>query len=247
MHMRKALLLESPSASSSLARLLESVQFEVDRPAKKAWGIEIAGATRDRYDLVLVDLNIPHTSGVALIEQLREHNDVPVVFAVDGVRFKKHEKDLELLFAQPSVDWVRTPIDDTEFRFRINRATVRAPKAIETWNVPELRSDVSGRLDATLVADYFGWTLTNLSRALGRSVQAVHKTPDAVAVQPHLEKLERAALLGRRLVSADRPGFRKWLNTPSPELDGEKPAELLLKQPEVVVQWLEDAALGHPA
>jgi hypothetical protein len=48
-------------------------------------------------------------------------------------------------------------------------------------------------------------------------------------------------------VSADRPGFRKWLNTPSPDLDGEKPAELLLKQPDVVVQWLEDAALGHPA
>jgi hypothetical protein len=98
-----------------------------------------------------------------------------------------------------------------------------------------------------LVADYFGWTLTKLSRALGRSVQAVHKTPDAVALQQHLEKLERAVLLGRRLVSADRPGFRKWLNTPSPDLDGEKPAELLLKQPDVVVQWLEDAALGHPA
>ena len=166
MHMRKALLLESPSASSSLAQLLESVQFEVERPTKKTWGIEIA-ASRARYDLVLVDLNMPHSSGVALLEQLRDHSDVPVVFAVDGVHFKKHEKDLELLFAQPSVDWVRTPIDDTEFRFRINRATARAPKAIETWNVPELRSDVSGRLDATLVADHFGWTLTKLSRALG--------------------------------------------------------------------------------
>jgi DNA-binding response OmpR family regulator len=247
MHMRKALLLESPSASSSLAPLLESVQFEVARPARKAWGIEIAGASRSRYDLVLVDLNVPRTSGVALLEQLREHSDVPVVFAVDGVRFKKHEKDLELLFAQPSVDWVRTPIDDTEFRFRINRATARAAKRIETWNVLELRSDDSGRLDASLVADYFGWTLTTLGRALGRSVQAVHKTPDAVAIQPYLEKLERTVLLGRRLVSADRPGFRKWLNTPSPDLDGEKPAELLLKQPNVVVQWLEDAALGHPA
>jgi DNA-binding response OmpR family regulator len=251
MQIHKALLVESPSVTKSMAGLLERVGFAVERPAKTAKAFETAG--RSRYDLVLVDLNMPRTSGVTLLdtsvmlEQLRKHSDVPVLFAMDGTGFKKHEKELEVLFAQPSVDWVRTPVNDSEFRFRISRATTRAPKPIATWNVPELRSDASGRLHATLVAEYFGWTLTNLSRSLGRSVQAVHKTPDAAALQAHLEILERTVLLARRLVSADRPAFRKWLNTPSPDLDEQKPGEVLLKKPNVVVHWLEDAALGHPA
>jgi hypothetical protein len=112
--------------------------------------------------------------------------------------------------------------------------------------MPELRSDSSGRLNAAKVACHFGWTLTTLSRALGASVQAVHKTPDAPRLQASLEKLERAALLARRSVGAKPSTLRKWLNTPMPDLDGTKPGEVLLKDPDVVVQWLEDAALGQP-
>jgi CheY-like chemotaxis protein len=196
---------------------------------------------------LVVDLNMSNAAGMQLVKQLSRHRDVPVVFAGDRARLRQHGKRLEAVLAQAGVDWVSTPIDDTELRLRINRATARTAKVIETWSVGELRSDASGRLDAALIAKHLGWKLTDLSRALGRSVQAVHKTPDAPALQQRLEKLERAVLLARRLVSADAVEFRKWLNTPSPDLDEQKPGELLLEKPDVVVQWLEDAALGHPA
>ena len=58
--------------------------------------------------------------------------------------------------------------------------------------------------------------------------------------------LERAALLARRSVGTKPSTLKKWLNTPILDLDGEKPGDLLLTEPDVVVQWLEDAALGQP-
>ena len=111
----------------------------------------------------------------------------------------------------------------------------------------ELRSDSSGRLDAKSVANHFGWSLAALSHALRSSVQAVHKTPDSKRLQKRLEKLERAALLLRRYLGSDGPTLRKWLNTRVADLDGARPGELLLKDPDVVVQWLEDVALGQPS
>jgi len=38
-----------------------------------------------------------------------------------------------------------------------------------------------------------------------------------------------------------------WSSMPTARWPDRRLAELLLKKPDVVVQWLEDAALGHPA
>jgi DNA-binding response OmpR family regulator len=230
------------------AELLAAQKFEVEQPAKRTWAAKLRGATRANYDLVLVDLNMPKASGAEIVEQLGKSGEVTsVVIVGDSKDLLRHEHELGPLLARPGFDWVRAPVDVAEFRLRINRAAARAAPAIEAWSMPELRSDASGRLDATRIARHFGWTLTTLSRALGASIQAVHKTPDARALQNRLEKLERAALLARRSVSAKPSALRKWLNTPMPDLDGAKPGDVLLAEPEVVVQWLEDAALGQPA
>lgn len=244
--MHKALLFGSLH-EGAYAKLL-AAHFEVERPAKKTWAAKLSAATRANYDLVLVDLSIPTASGAEIVERLgRSGAAASVVIVGESKDFLRHEQGLERLLARPGVDWVRTPIDVEEFRFRVDRATARSAPAMETWSMSELRCDASGRLDATRIARYFGWTLSALSRALGASIQAVHKTPDARGLQKRLEKLERAALLAKRCVSATPSALRKWLNTPMPQLDGEKPGDVLLVDPDAVVQWLEDAALGQPA
>jgi DNA-binding response OmpR family regulator len=230
------------------ADLLAAQRFVVDQPEKKAWAAKLRGATRANYDLVLIDLNMPKTTGAELVEQLGNTYETPSVVIVCEIKnMLSHEHQFAPLFARPGFEWVRAPVDEEEFRFRVRRATARAARSMETWSMPELRSDASGRLDAAKIARHFGWTLTTLSRALGASVQAVHKTPDAQGLQARLERLERAALLARRSVGAKPSMFRKWLNTPMPDLDQAKPGDVLLDEPDVVVQWLEDAALGHPA
>ncbi len=258
---RKAFLLGGSSHRKALEPLLAAQSFTMERPEAKRVGNILKLFARDHRHLLLVDLDMPRTSGADLVERLKKaaQTPVPLVFLSNTAHFEQHEKALESLLAKPDVDWVRTPIDHVEFRLRVSRVTTHAPirakalvkvtalPAIQGWTLPELRSDSTGRLDATRVAQHFGWSLSDLSRGLHRSVQAVHKTPDAPSLQPKLEELERAALLARRLVTANPAELRKWLNTPSPDLDRERPGTMLLTKPAIVVQWLEDAALGHPA
>jgi len=245
--MRKALLLGSQASLKFLERPLATQSFEIECPARTKWRdvLKLTGAVR--CELLLIDLNMPRTSGVQIVGQLRKLHKVPMMFIGSSDRLAQYEKELEPLLAQAGADWISTPVREAEFRLRVKKVAARAAPEIATWNVPELRSDSSGRVDATLIAEHFGWKLTELSNALGRSVQAVHKTPDAPTLQKRLEKLERTALLARRLVSDKPSDLLKWLNTPSPDLDEEKPGKLLLENPDVVVQWLEDAASGHPA
>src|ERR1700687_2008953 len=246
MTMRKALLLGSQASLKLLERPLARQRFEGEWPARTKWRdvLKLTGAAR--CELLVIDLNMSRTSGVQIVGQLQKLHKVPMMFIGNSDRLAQYEKELEPLLAQADVDWVSTPVREDEFRLRVKKVAAGTAPAIVTWNVPELRSDSSGRLDATLIAEYFGWKLTELSNALGRSVQAVHKTPDAPALQKRLEKLERTALLARRLVSDKPSDLRKWLNTPSPDLDEEKPGKLLLEDPDVVVQWLEDAGSGQP-
>jgi DNA-binding response OmpR family regulator len=245
--MKKALFLGSQAKLKPLEGVLADQSFEVQRPAKNKFAEILKLGAAARCDLVLVDLDVVTASGTKIVEQLRKRGKVPVVLMGHNDDFVQYEKELEPLLAKEFVEWVTMPLQAAELGRRIKKVSARSAPAIETWSVPELRSDRSGRLDAARVAKHFGWTLTKLSHALGSSVQAVHKTPDAPGLQKRLEKLERAALLAQRLVSGKPAEFRKWLNTPSVDLDEEKPGELLLEDPGVVVQWLEDAALGHPA
>ncbi|MGA7121460.1 MAG: hypothetical protein WBY94_15250, partial [Polyangiaceae bacterium] len=153
------------------AEQLAAQKFEVEQPVRKAWAAKLRGATRAKYDLVLVDLQMPKLAGAEIVQQLgKSGSDVTsVVIVGDSKDLQRHERELGPLLARPGFDLVRAPIDVAEFRLRINRAAAHAARAAEMWSMPELRSDKSGRLDATFIARHFGWTLTSLSRALGAS------------------------------------------------------------------------------
>ena len=66
----------------------------------------------------------------------------------------------------------------------------------------------NGNISAERVAKLFGVSLSELANWLGRSRQAVSKTPDADSLQPSLGFFERVARL-RVVVKADE-AFRKW-------------------------------------
>jgi hypothetical protein len=241
--MRKALLVEGPASSKSLARMLEQAPCEVERFSPK----DISSITHrgiNPTEEAFVVLNAP-LSGATLRHALVElkRKAIPVLLTGTPNGWKKLEKQMHDFADDPNVDLLRTPVNATELRFRISRLTKGKPLAF--W--PALRSDGSGRIDANLVAEYLGWTLTRLSQALKSPVKTVHKTPDARSLQQRLEVFERIILLSQRLLTTDPVVFRKWLNTPSSDLDNARPGDVLLTKPDVVLGWLEDAALGHPS
>lgn len=102
----------------------------------------------------------------------------------------------------------------------------------------------AGRLSAALVADAFGLAVAELSKILGKTRQAVSKTPDAASLQGGLHQFERIARLKAVLPSDD---FKKWLNMPRPEMDGLSPLEVVREgNASKVADFVEHMLTGVP-
>jgi hypothetical protein len=104
----------------------------------------------------------------------------------------------------------------------------------------------TGRLSAEPIAELFGISKSELARLLGRTPQALWKTPDAEAIQLELGYFEKAARL--RLMLKDSTRFRKWLRTPNPSLEGKAPLDLIReKRWQVLADFVDDILAGTPA
>ena len=103
----------------------------------------------------------------------------------------------------------------------------------------------SGNLSAAAVAKVFGISISQLAGWLGRTRQALSKTPDADLLQNELAYFERVARL-RALIPKD--GFVKWLRMPNSQLDGNPPLEILAAgKGQVVSDLVDDMLAGAPA
>jgi hypothetical protein len=103
----------------------------------------------------------------------------------------------------------------------------------------------SGKLSAQAVANAFRVTLSELAGWLGRSRQAINKTPDADSLQDGLSFFERVARL-RTVLSKD--DFLKWLRMRNRALDDKQPLELLASgKGQVVADLVDDMLTGAPA
>jgi len=103
----------------------------------------------------------------------------------------------------------------------------------------------NGNLSAESIAKAFGVSLSQLADWLGRTRQALNKTPDADSLQNQLSFFERVARL-RAVIPSD--GFQKWLRIPNPELDDKTPLDLLANtERQVVADLVDDMLTGAPA
>jgi len=103
----------------------------------------------------------------------------------------------------------------------------------------------NGNLSADRVAKLYGVPLSQLAGWLGRTKQAVGKTPDADSLQAALGYFERVARL--RLLTKGDAEFRKWLRTPHELLDHAPPLELMAKgEWQALVDYVENILTGTP-
>jgi hypothetical protein len=103
----------------------------------------------------------------------------------------------------------------------------------------------NGKLSAEAVADAFGLKLSQLARWLGRTRQALNKTPDADSLQDELAFFERVARLRAVLPKGE---FLKWLRMPNAELEDKKPLEVLASgQRQIMADLVDDMLTGAPA
>lgn len=105
--------------------------------------------------------------------------------------------------------------------------------------------EANGNLSAARIAKVFGTSLSQLADWLGRSKQAVSKTPDADSLQAELAYFERVARL--RMMLDGNAEFRKWLRMPHELLQNKSPLDLMDKRRwQMVADYVEDALTGAP-
>lgn len=102
----------------------------------------------------------------------------------------------------------------------------------------------SGNLSAERVAKLFGTSLSQLAGWLGRSRQAVSKTPAAESLQNDLAFFERVARMRAVMTPAQ---FRQWLRTPSDLLQNRSPLDLMAQgEWQLMADYVDDALAGAP-
>ena len=219
--METLLALSSPQKTQKLSQRLQ-------REVARVSGIkDLLRRLEDEEPLlVIVDIASRSLSGKRRVAQLRGKVRRDHLVLVDDLANLDPSRLLNALEAKPA----RKPVA------RRRAARLR----------PELHNPESGRIDAKQVAGFFGLSLNRLAKAIGRSPQSVHKTPDSVSLQKSLGLFVRIATALIALFGSEGDG-RIWLNTPNPDLDNTQPLELIEQgQGEIVAELLEDALLGHP-
>ena len=131
-----------------------------------------------------------------------------------------------------------------------NRRTPPRPSPLDAIQaVIEATADLresGGNLSARKIADLYDIKMAELARLLGRTPQALSKTPNADAIQNDLAYFERIARLRLRLKDDD--SFRKWLRMKNDELDGHTPLEVLkMKKWQELADFVDDMLTGAPA
>lgn len=132
----KILLLEDDLLfAETLMDLLEDEDFEVIHAPN---GQEALDRTfEEKFDLYLLDINVPLINGVTLLGELRESSDnTPAIFLTS-------HKDKEMLkngFLSGADDYITKPFDNDELLLRIH-AIIRRLKPIKNECIEELCHD----------------------------------------------------------------------------------------------------------
>ncbi len=135
---------------------------------------------------------------------------------------------------------------DHKLRIKSERSSDQGPSAFLKHLVPQLHNPKTGRIDSAKVSEMFAVPLNHVAEMLNAKPAAVHKTPDAPALQEKLGHLERitAGLLN---LAGSQEGLRMWLKSPNQDLDEKIPLDLLRAgRAEVIESLLEDVLLGQP-
>lgn len=116
----------------------------------------------------------------------------------------------------------------------------------DTDSTKMLFNQKSQRLDLKRVAKLFGLTARRLAGIIEVPPSTADKTPDSKIIHEKLLPFERIA---RALAELDdnEAAFRRWLNTPNPELSDFTPLQVIEKgKADAVADMVSSALLGQP-
>ena len=204
---------------------------------------------KNRFDLVLADIQMPRLSGATAIRKLKTvSHDVTLVLLTSEAPAAVCE------FLEPGV-FLRSfdDLKEGDLQQMVEKSKRTAVGALRK-EVPlarhvllALHDPETGRLDAKRIAAYLGVSLSSLAVVTGRSVAAIHKAPAANSVQEALGPIARTiSLLSEVFESKEH--IQAWLHSPHADLGNQSPMRLILGgHADAVADMLAAALAGQPS
>ena len=125
--------------------LREYVEFEGNEAVEAADGMEAVKLCRDNdYDLILMDVMMPHLDGFSAVKEIKKIKDIPVIM----LSARGEEYDKLFAFELGVDDYVTKPFSPKEVMARINAVTKRHAQPIkenQTLKFEGLEIDMAGR------------------------------------------------------------------------------------------------------
>ncbi len=131
------LLLEDDKLfNETLQDFLEEEGYRIDYAYDPYTALELA--FEHKYDLYLLDVNLPYESGFDLLQKLRESNDqTPAIF----ITSRSDKDSLREGFARGADDYIKKPVDLDELLLRIE-AVLRRQVRSNRVDVGEYQLDI---------------------------------------------------------------------------------------------------------
>ncbi|MEO1954899.1 MAG: response regulator transcription factor [Campylobacterales bacterium] len=191
---QKVLLLEDDRIlSQSIKELLESDSFVVDLAVD---GEEAAELTyENKYDLYLLDINVPKIDGLELLESLRDASDnTPTIFISAMVDIKTMTKGFNL----GADDYIKKPFDPEELLLRISSKIKKSVDVI-TYNdlvynpaTKELRKDGHLITLSSMLLDMLHILITSKNQVVDKiALEECMQNPSAQALRVAVNKLKK--------------------------------------------------------
>ncbi len=128
--MSKLLLLEDdPSLSKTLIKYLSSHGHELDWAKNGEEAIDLS--YDNRYDLYLLDINVPLLNGIDLLKALRDADDHTPAIIISALR---DVTSVTQSFIAGADDYMKKPFDPEELLIRIRAKTSTLQKALQFKN-----------------------------------------------------------------------------------------------------------------
>ena len=125
--------------------LREYVEFEGNEAFEAADGMEAVRLCKENdYDLVLMDVMMPHLDGFSAVKEIKKHKDVPVIM----LSARGEEYDKLFAFELGVDDYVTKPFSPKEVMARIQAVTKRHAQSSSLADVQKfegLEVDMVGR------------------------------------------------------------------------------------------------------
>jgi len=121
----------------TLVDFLEEEGYRVDHFLASREALDVIFSHPDRYDIYLLDVNVPDLNGFELLGQLRESgDDTPAIYITSAT----DRSALSRGFANGADDYMKKPLDLEELRLRIE-AHLRRARPRSTVAIGDYRFD----------------------------------------------------------------------------------------------------------